>query len=69
MSQENFVTIRNYSDHILAEIIIAALHNGGIETFALTDNHSMLPTDRIEVKVREEDAVTAIEIIERHESL
>jgi hypothetical protein len=69
MSNENFVTIRNYTDHIVAEIMISALHQAGIETFALSDSHSMFPSEKVEIKVKESDVDTALEVIELQESL
>ncbi|MBK9736246.1 MAG: DUF2007 domain-containing protein [Saprospiraceae bacterium] len=67
MSQGNFVTIRSYHDHIIAEIIIAALHAAGIETFRLDESHTMLPTENVEIKVLESDVDAALEIIEKEE--
>ena len=53
MEQENFITIRNYSDHIVADIAIAALHAEGIETFVLRENRNIIPTDNVEIRVKE----------------
>jgi len=69
MLTDTFVTIRNYHDHILGEIIIAALHDAGIQTFKFEESHSMLPTENIEIKVHERDVEAALEIIEKKELL
>ncbi len=64
MQTENFVSIATYSDHLVAELIIAALENEGIKTYKFGEQHSMLPTEYIEIKVHELDADRAREIIE-----
>lgn len=68
MSQENYITIRNYSDHIVADIARAALHTEGIETFAFVESHSMLPAENVEIKVKESEVQTALDILSIHES-
>lgn len=70
MNTENFVTIRTYHDHIIAEIMIAALNNAGIKVFGNEDSSIILPTDNIiEIKVHESDTESALEIIEAQEAL
>jgi len=68
-SNENFVTIRSYHDHILADIVMAALHNAGIETFTLDENRGILPFENVDIKVHQNDVAAALEIIENQESL
>ncbi len=69
MNTDKFVTIRTYHDHIIGELMIAALHSAGIETFRFDESHSMLPTENIEIKVMEADVDAALEIIEAQELL
>jgi hypothetical protein len=67
MADNNYITVRKYHDHIVADIIIAALHNAGIDTFSLRDSHSVLPSENVEIKVLASDVEYALEIIEREE--
>ena len=53
MSQDNFVTIRQYRDPILANMVIAALHAAEIETLSI-EGTGVLPTDSYAVKVLED---------------
>ncbi|MFZ1704074.1 MAG: DUF2007 domain-containing protein [Saprospiraceae bacterium] len=71
MSDATYVTIRNYHDPILAEIVINALHTAGIITFPLNENNSGLPSNMqpIEIKVKTIDVDLALEIIEDQENL
>lgn len=71
MPDSAFVTVRNYHDPILAEIIINALHAAGIKTFPLSENNSGLAVDiqHYEVKVAHKDVDAALEIIEEQENL
>ncbi|MBK8621570.1 MAG: DUF2007 domain-containing protein [Saprospiraceae bacterium] len=71
MSQMRFVTIRNYHDPVLAEIVVNALHAAGITTFPIHENNSGLTaiTQHYEVKVPEKDVESALEIIEEQENL
>jgi len=55
MENPAFVTLTSYSDHIVADITIAALHHAGIETFILKESHSMFPAENTEIKVKESD--------------
>jgi len=64
MQTENFISIATYSDHLMAELIIAVLENEGIKTYKFGEQHSMLPTEYIEIKVHESDEARAREIIE-----
>lgn len=68
MKTENFVTVGTYSDHLMAELIIAALENAGIKTYKFGEQHSMLPTEYVEIKVHESDVDKAKEIIEAQEA-
>ena len=64
MQTENYVTIRTYHDHIMGEIMIAALSNAGIKIFIFDDINNVIPTeDNIEIKVHESDVEAALEII------
>lgn len=71
MSEMRFITVRNYHDPILAEIVVNALHAAGITTFPLYENNSGLTsiTQHYEVKVPERDVESALEIIEEQENL
>jgi len=70
MQTENYVTIRTYHDHIMGEIMIAALSNAGIKTFRFDEINNVIPTeDNIEIKVHESDVEAALEIIESQEAL
>ncbi|MFZ1749326.1 MAG: hypothetical protein WAU01_04010 [Saprospiraceae bacterium] len=69
METQDFITIRNYHDHIIGEIMLAALHNAGIKTFRFEESRSMLPTENIEIKVHQSDVEVALEIIEAQEQL
>ncbi len=64
MQTENFISVATYSDHLMAELIIAALENEGINTYKFGEQHSMLPTEYVEIKVHESDVEKAKEIIE-----
>ena len=64
MQTENYVTIRTYHDHIMGEIMIAALSNAGIKIFIFDEINNVIPTeDNIEIKVHESDVEAALEII------
>ncbi len=69
MNTDNFVTIRTYHDHIMGELMIAALHNAGLRVFRFDEGHSMLPTENLEIKVHSSDVEAALDIIEAHEGL
>ncbi|MBC7884356.1 MAG: DUF2007 domain-containing protein [Saprospiraceae bacterium] len=69
MSLDNYVTIRTYHDHILADIIMAALHDAGIHIFRMDDSLTVLPHEMVEIKVHESDVEAALEIIEYQEGL
>ena len=70
MQTENYVTIRTYHDHIMGEIMIAALSNAGIKTFRFDEINNVIPTeDNIDIKVHESDVEAALEIIESQEAL
>ena len=43
MQTENYVTIRTYHDHIMGEIMIAALSNAGIKTFRFDEINNVIP--------------------------
>lgn len=68
MKTEDFVTVGTYSDHLVAELIIAALENAGIKTHKFGEQHSMLPTEYVEIKVHETDVERAREIIASQET-
>jgi Putative prokaryotic signal transducing protein len=69
MNDENLVTIRTYKDHIVADIMVATLHNAGIDTFVTNESQTMLPLENVEIKVKESDVEQALEIIEEQEAL
>ena len=70
MQTENYVTIRTYHDHIMGEIMIAALSNAGIKIFRFDEINNVIPTeDNIEIKVHESDVEAALEIIEAQEGI
>lgn len=69
MNDENFVTIRSYHDHIIADIMLASLHSAGIETFVTDESQTMLPIENVEIKVKPADVDQALEIIEEQEAL
>ena len=66
MSHDNFITVRQYRDAILADLITTALNDANIDVLVSGDA-SVLPTDTHTIKVREEDTAAALEIIERLE--
>lgn len=68
MEADNYVTIRQYRDHILGEIVINALHSAGIQTFRLESSHSMFPSENLDIKVHKSQVEAAIEIIEATEN-
>lgn len=68
MSHDNFVTIRQYRDPILANMVIAALHAAEIETLSV-DGTGVLPSDSYAVKVLESQVEAALEVIESQENL
>lgn len=68
MSQDNFVTVRQYHDPILANMVIAALHAADIETLSSTGT-GVLPTDSYPIKVLESQVDAALEVIENQENL
>ncbi len=68
MNDENFVTIRTYKDHIVADIMVATLHNAGIKTFVTNESQTMLPLENVEIMVMESDVQQALEIIEKQEA-
>ncbi len=67
MRTENYITIRTYHDHILGELMVAALHEARIQTFQFEGKRSILPNDSFEIKVHEDDVDDALEIIESKE--
>lgn len=67
MNSENYVTIRKYQDVIMADLIVAALHNAGVQVFRLDETHTSLPGDNVEIRVMEKDVDRALEIIEGQE--
>ncbi|HMR87058.1 MAG TPA: DUF2007 domain-containing protein [Saprospiraceae bacterium] len=69
MNDENFVTIRSYKDHIVADIMVATLHNAGIETFTTNESQTMLPLENVEIKVKQSDVEQALAIIEEQEGI
>jgi len=69
MNDVNFVTIRSYKDPIIADIMVATLHNAGIDTMVTNESQTMLPLENIEIKVKETDVDQALEIIEEQEAL
>ena len=69
MSDVNFVTIRSYKDPIIADIMVATLHNAGIDTMVTNESQTMLPLENVEIKVKETDVDQALEIIEEQEAL
>ncbi|HLO55697.1 MAG TPA: DUF2007 domain-containing protein [Saprospiraceae bacterium] len=69
MNDENFVTIRSYKDPIIADIMVATLHNAGIETFTTNESQTLLPLENVEIKVKQSDVDQALEIIEEQEAL
>ena len=69
MSDVNFVTIRSYKDPIIADIMVATLHNAGIDTMVSNESQTMLPLENVEIKVKETDVDQALEIIEEQEAL
>jgi hypothetical protein len=68
MSHDNFITVRQYHDAILADLICTALNDAGIDVMS-SGEASVLPTDTHTIKVREEDVDAALEIIEAHENI
>ena len=69
MNDENFVTIRSYKDPSIADIMVATLHNAGIETFTTNESQTLLPLENVEIKVKQSDVDQALEIIEEQEAL
>ena len=67
MRTENYITIRTYHDHILGELMVASLHEAGIQTFQFEGHRTILPNDIFEIKVHEDDVDDALAIIERKE--
>lgn len=67
MRTENYITIRTYHDHILGELMVAALHEAGIQTFQIEGQRTMLPNENFELKVHEDDVEDALAIIESKE--
>lgn len=65
-----WITVRTYTDPIMAELMVSELHNCGVETH-LSNNSNVLivPGERLELKVKESDVDYAIEIIEEKEGL
>ncbi|MBK6362322.1 MAG: DUF2007 domain-containing protein [Saprospiraceae bacterium] len=69
MSESRYITIRNYHDPVLADIIINALHAAGIITFPVRENSMNFPNlINIAIKVQEKDVEEALEIIELQEN-
>ncbi|MCZ2101649.1 MAG: DUF2007 domain-containing protein [Chitinophagales bacterium] len=69
MITENFVTIREYKDHIMGEILMAALKEAGIQAFSITEMNTTLPIENeFIIKVHEADVEAALSVIEEHES-
>jgi hypothetical protein len=65
-----WITVRTYSDPIMAELMASELQNCGIEIYlANNSNVLIIPGDRLELKVKESDVDYAIEIIEEKEGL
>jgi hypothetical protein len=65
-----WITVRTYSDPIMAELMASELQNCGIEIYlANNSNVLIVPGDRLELKVKESDVDYAIEIIEEKEGL
>ena len=67
MRTENYITSRTYHDHILGELMIAALRDAGIKTFQFEGSRNILPNDIFEIKVHEDDVDIALEILESKE--
>lgn len=67
MLTEKYVTIRTYHDHILGELMVAALHEAGIQTFQIEGIRTILPNENFEIKVHEDDVNDALAIIESKE--
>lgn len=67
MRTENYITIRTYHDHIVGELMVAALHEAGIQTFRFEGHRTILPNDAFEIKVHEDEVEDALAIIESKE--
>ena len=67
MKSENFITVRTYQDAVVADLIVAALHNAGIQVFRLDETNTRLPGDNVEIRVLEKDVNKALQIIEAQE--
>jgi hypothetical protein len=67
MKSENFITVRTYQDAVVADLIVAALHNADIQVFRLDETHTRLPGDNVEIRVLEKDVDKALQIIEAQE--
>ncbi len=69
MNTENFVTVREYKDHIMGDLMMAALKEAGIQAFSITEVNTALPIENeFIIKVHESDLEAALEVIETAES-
>jgi hypothetical protein len=69
MSESLYITIRNYHDPVLADIVVNALHSAGIITFCVKENSMNFPNlINIAIKVLEKDVEEALEIIALQEN-
>ncbi len=67
MKSENFITVRTYQDAVVADLIVAALHNADIQVFRLDETNTRLPGDNVEIRVLEKDVNKALQIIKAQE--
>lgn len=65
MNTENFITVREYSDHIVGELAMVALRDAGIKAFKIDEMNTTLPIENeFIIKVHESDVEAALKVIE-----
>ncbi|MBK9256049.1 MAG: hypothetical protein IPM42_11210 [Saprospiraceae bacterium] len=70
LNEYSWVTVRTYSDPIIANLMASELHNRGVESHLEHDSNVLIiPGARIELKVKESDVDYSLEIIEAQEGL
>lgn len=69
MNTENFITLREYNDHIIGELMMVALREAGIQAFKIDEMNTTLPIENeFIIKVHESDFEAALKVVEGQES-
>lgn len=68
MNTENFITLREYNDNIVGELMMVALREAGIQAFKIDEMNTTLPIENeFIIKVHESDFDAALKVVEERE--